>query len=58
MRLWRVLQVFIVLSADGVIACAFVSCCVAVGVACAVLVCLRCCLLFGVKMARTGFKCI
>lgn len=53
MRLWRVLQAFIMLSADGVTVCAFVLCC-AVGVA---YVGLRCCLLAdGVRMARIGFS--
>ena len=48
--------VFSMCLADGVMVCAFVSCVLyAVDVVC---VGLRCCLLFGVRMARTGFKCI
>lgn len=53
MRLWRVLQAFIMLSADGVMVCSCRVVSSAVGVA---YVGSRCCLLFGVRMARTGFS--
>ena len=54
MRLWRVLQAFIMLSADGVMVCAFVSCravCCWYGELLALLLSTD-----GVRMARTGFS--